>query len=78
MSLCPLTLAGEFLFARQARTSPTFTIPERLKKKVGIEREVVLVGMMTKFAIWSPERWADEAPDETRDNPSQLLKEVRV
>jgi len=55
-----------------------FTLPERLKRKVGIEREVVLVGMMTKFAIWSPERWANEAPDETRDNPSQLLKEARV
>jgi transcriptional regulator MraZ len=55
-----------------------FTIPDRLKKRVGIDREVVLVGMMTKFALWSPERWAGEAPDETRDNFSQLMKEARV
>lgn len=54
-----------------------FTIPDRLKKRVGIERDVVLVGMMTKFAIWSPGRWADEAPDE-KDNFSQLMKEARV
>jgi len=55
-----------------------FTIPERLKQKVGIDRDVVLTGMMTKYAIWSPERWAAEAPDETRDNPSELLKAAKV
>lgn len=55
-----------------------FTIPDKLKKKVGIDREVVLVGMMTKYAIWSPERWAAEAPDETRDNFSQMMKEAKV
>ena len=55
-----------------------FTIPDKLKKKVGIERDVVLVGMMTKYAIWSPERWAVEGPDETRDNPQELLKAAKV
>lgn len=55
-----------------------FTLPDPLKKRVGIEREVVLSGMMTKYAIWSPERWADAAPDETRDNFSQLMKEAKV
>ena len=55
-----------------------FTLPDRLLKRVGITREVVIVGMMTKFAIWSPERWEPEAPDETRDNFSELMKQVRV
>jgi MraZ protein len=55
-----------------------FTIPEKLKQKVGINRDVVLIGMMTKYAIWSPERWAAEAPDETRDNAHELLKAAKV
>jgi MraZ protein len=55
-----------------------FTIPDRLRKRGNIERDVVLVGMMTKFAIWSPDTWAGEAPDESKDNFSQLLSDARV
>ena len=55
-----------------------FTLPERLLKRVGITRETVISGMLTKFAIWSPEKWETEAPDESRDNFSQLMKQVRV
>ena len=40
-------------------------VPEELAKKVGIEREVVLVGLLDCFQIWNPERYnAVSAEDE--------------
>lgn len=33
-------------------------VPESLGKKVGLQGEVVLVGMYETFELWSPEAWA--------------------
>lgn len=33
-------------------------IPDSMAKAVGIENEAVLVGLMDRFEIWSPERYA--------------------
>jgi MraZ protein len=41
-------------------------LPEEMAKTVGIEKEAVLVGMLDRFQIWSPERHvAVKAEDET-------------
>lgn len=37
-------------------------IPSELREKAGIEKEVVLVGVINKIEVWSKERW--EANDE--------------
>ncbi|MEO8429350.1 MAG: hypothetical protein ABI651_19840 [Verrucomicrobiota bacterium] len=33
-------------------------LPEAMAKAVGIEKEAVLVGMLDRFEIWNPERYA--------------------
>ncbi len=43
---------------KQGRT----LIPAELREKVGLEKDVVLVGVINKIEIWSRERW--EANDE--------------
>ncbi len=35
-------------------------IPSELREQVGIQQEVVLVGLQTYVEIWSPEAWAEE------------------
>lgn len=51
-------------------------LPEILLKRVGIDREVVAVGTMTKFGLWSPARWAPIDPEENGDNLDDLMREV--
>jgi MraZ protein len=51
-------------------------VPELLLKRVGIDRDVVAVGTMTKFGLWSPERWAPIDPEENGDNLDDLMREV--
>ena len=42
----------------------------------GIAKDVVLVGTMTKFGLWSPERWATIDPERNGDNLGDLMKRV--
>ena len=36
------------------------TIPQNLREDAGLQREVVLVGLLNKFEIWDKERWEEE------------------
>ena len=52
------------LIASRAHGTPCdkqgrIALTEGLLKHAGIEREAVLVGVLTRFEIWSPERWAE-------------------
>lgn len=51
-------------------------LPEALLKRAGIDREAVLVGTMTKFGIWSPDRWESVDPEKNGDNLGDLMKKV--
>ena len=47
--------ASEVSFDKQGR----ILIPPHMKEKAGIDKAVVLVGVMNKIEIWAQERWAD-------------------
>lgn len=51
-------------------------LPETLLQRAGISKDVVLVGTMTKFGLWSPERWAAIDPERNGDNIGDLMKRV--
>ena len=50
-------------------------IPAALRKEAGLNREVVLSGMLTFFEIWSKER-LDEELAVTRDNFDQVSSDI--
>lgn len=47
--------AGEAVPDRQGR----LTIPPRLRQMAGLDREVVVVGVMNRVEIWDRERWEE-------------------
>ena len=47
-----------------------------LLKRAGISKDVVLVGTMTKFSLWSPDKWAAIDPETNGDNLGDLMKKV--
>lgn len=51
-------------------------LPSALLERAGIDRDVVLVGTMTKFGLWSPARWAAVDPEKNGDNLGDLMKQV--
>jgi MraZ protein len=50
-------------------------LTEGLLKHAGIEKEAILVGVLTRFEIWSPERWAD-ADRNAMENFAEAAKEL--
>lgn len=42
------------------------SLPENLLAKAGIEKEALLVGTMTKFGIWNPDRWENRHQGDDR------------
>ena len=50
-------------------------LTEQLLQHAGIVKEAVLVGMLTRFEIWSPERWA-EVDRHAMENFSEAAKQV--
>jgi len=50
-------------------------IPAHLRQEAGIDREVVLLGMLNSFEIWSPKRLEPEFK-KARENFSQLSRVV--
>ena len=51
-------------------------LPEALLKRAGITGEVVLVGTLNKFHLWSADRWASKDPETNGDNLGDLMKQV--
>ncbi len=64
--------AHSFGFDKQGRVG----LPDELLKHAGIKKESVLVGTMTKFAIWSPDRWAPVDPQTKGENLGDLMREI--
>ena len=50
-------------------------LTEELLRHAGIGKEAVLVGMLTRFEVWSPERWA-EVDHNAMENFSEAAKQV--
>ena len=50
-------------------------LTEELLRHAGVGKEAVLVGMLTRFEIWSPERWA-EVDRNAMQNFSEAAKQV--
>ena len=42
----------------------------------GVEKEAVLVGTMTKFSIWSPQRWQSVDPQSSGEDLGGLMREI--
>jgi MraZ protein len=53
-------------------------LPDELLRHAGIEKEAVLVGTMTKFGIWSPERWTSVDPQTGGENLGFLMKQIGI
>ena len=51
-------------------------LPDDLLKHAGIDRDVVLVGTLNKFVLWSADRWAPMDPKTNGDNLGDLMKQV--
>lgn len=51
-------------------------LPESLLTRAGISQDVVLVGTLNKFHLWSADRWASMDPAVNGDNLGDLMKRV--
>lgn len=49
---------GQKSFQVTLDKSGRFVVPEEMAKAAGIEKEAMFVGMVDRFAIWNPERYA--------------------
>jgi MraZ protein len=67
--------AGRLFFSYAARQeldgSGRLLIPEALRKRAGLDKEVVMVGVQNRTEIWSRERW-----EKFSDENIQLLEEI--
>lgn len=53
-------------------------LPEELLRHAGIERETVLIGTMTKFGVWSPERWDAAANRAAGESFGDLMRRIGI
>lgn len=66
--------AASFGCDKQGRVN----IPDDLLEHSGITKEAIMVGRMTTFRIWSPERWAAIDPKSNNDDIGKLMKRVNL
>ena len=50
-------------------------IPSSLREKVGLDKDVVFVGVMSKIEIWSKERWEDNNDFDNVDDIAEYMSE---
>ena len=50
-------------------------IPSSLREKVGLDKDVVFVGVMIKIEIWSKERWEDNNDFDNVDDIAEHMSE---
>lgn len=50
-------------------------IPSNLREKVGLDKDVVFVGVMSKIEIWSKERWEDNNDFDNVDDIAEHMSE---
>lgn len=66
--------AVECQLDRQGRV----VIPQPLKESAGLEKEIILVGVLNHFEIWAKERWdANHRKLEEDMLQEEVLKEIR-
>ncbi|MDQ8204401.1 hypothetical protein [Pelagicoccus sp. SDUM812003] len=53
-------------------------LTEELLEHSGITKEAIVVGRMTTFRIWSPERWQGIDPKSNNDDIGKLMKRVNL
>lgn len=63
--------AVEVTLDRQARV----LIPPSLREYAGLEKEIVLVGLVKNFEIWDKSLW-DQELEKTRSNYDQITKNI--
>ena len=62
--------AHECLLDKQGRV----LIPPSLRQQAGLEKEVVLVGVLDHFEVWGKEKWAEEDQRLKKDLKSEDLR----
>ena len=50
-------------------------IPSSLREKVGLDKDVVFVGVMSQIEIWSKERWEDHNDFDNVDDIAEHMSE---
>ena len=53
-------------------------LTEELLEHSGITKEAIMIGRMTTFRIWAPERWATIDPKSNQDDIGKLMKRVNL
>ena len=53
-------------------------LPDELLQEAGIDKEAIMVGRMTTFRIWSPERWAKIDPKANNDDLGKLMRHANL
>ena len=53
-------------------------IPSSLREKVGLDKDVVFVGVMSKIEIWSKERWEDNNDFDNVDDIAEHMSEFAL
>lgn len=51
-------------------------IPSNLREFAGLQKEVVLVGVLNRIEIWSKERWEDESAYDDMDEVAEHMAEL--
>ena len=52
-----------------------FLIPQKLREHAGLDKELVLVGVLNKIEIWSKERWESNNTYENMDEIAERMSE---
>lgn len=59
---------------KQGRTG----LPDEMLKHAAIDRDVVLVGGMSRFYLWAPDRWAKMDIRNTGENIGEVMRRMSV
>ena len=71
-------LIGSSTFIKSVDSYGRLPLPEEVLTRIGIEREAVLVGRVSKFEIWSPARYAATQANTDAELVSNALKFVKI
>ena len=52
-----------------------FLIPQKLREHAGLDKDLVLVGVLNKIEIWSKERWESNNTYENMDEIAERMSE---